>query len=439
MPRPNELFDRIFFHSVTTNGLIRIRLTDWIEVWNMGNRQIPATTVTIENDYNMIISFTNTLLNVGFKTNLNQATFESGSLGKRDFAVPALLPNQYKVVPASTTPNPRSLAWQLSQTGWYAAKPIIDNWRLWPSSNDETANMRFKAYYGSTLIQESKGGRWPRYLSDSQKLNIQPVKPNQYIFNNPIGFASQDGSSATSAKPWHSGGDPRAQLFLSGALRSQNYTNKYASPGGRNWESANLSEFPESEVHPGKFWGDAGHAVNEDRGGLPSSASDDPDNPSFETTAQTNNFVMVRNDTGVMTNICELGNIYDPMQWSDQDSSPSPGQPGLWLNLSLNAVPDTRFGGRNTLRIGRAEHPRFTNNGLRASQLLDLFTATTNYYPYPTSTNSDTALIGIVKSVPPGWREESRVRTTPAARARSTLVPAVFRLIRPATLMAPLS
>ena len=30
-------------------------------------------------------------------------------------------------------------------------------------------------------------------------------------------------------------------------------------------------------------------------------------------------------------------------------------------------------GGGNTLRIGRAEHPRFTNDGLRASQLLDIF------------------------------------------------------------------
>jgi hypothetical protein len=31
------------------------------------------------------------------------------------------------------------------------------------------------------------------------------------------------------------------------------------------------------------------------------------------------------------------------------------------------------FGGGNTLRIGRFEHPRFTNDGLRASQLLDIF------------------------------------------------------------------
>jgi hypothetical protein len=40
---------------------------------------------------------------------------------------------------------------------------------------------------------------------------------------------------------------------------------------------------------------------------------------------------------------------------------------------SGNGTSSLTNGGGNTLRIGRAEHPRFTNDGLRASQLLDIF------------------------------------------------------------------
>jgi hypothetical protein len=38
-----------------------------------------------------------------------------------------------------------------------------------------------------------------------------------------------------------------------------------------------------------------------------------------------------------------------------------------------NGTTSVTFGGGNSLRIGRVEHPRFTNDGLRASQLLDIF------------------------------------------------------------------
>jgi hypothetical protein len=238
--------------------------------------------------------------------------------------------------------------------------------------------MRFRAFVGGVMIQESKGGRWPRYITTTTPLAPSPSTPNSWIFNNPIGFASQTASSAAQAKPWHSGGDPRAQMFLSGPLRYGNYTNKYASPGGRNWESANLGTYPESEVHPGKFWPDGGHASEDDRGGNPTSATQNPDDASFAKVPLTNNFVMRRNDSGSFSNILELGNIFDPMQWGDNVATPATNQPGLWGNLTASAAGDARFGGRNTLRVGRWEFSRLTNAGTRASQLLDIFAVGTN-------------------------------------------------------------
>lgn len=84
---------------------------------------------------------------------------------------------------------------------------------------------------------------------------------------------------------------------------------------------------------------------------------------------------MRRNDSGSYSNITELGSIYDPMQWGDTSALPPgvTGQPGMWTNLTTAATPNARFGGRNTLRIGRWEFSRFTNDGRRVSQLLDLF------------------------------------------------------------------
>jgi hypothetical protein len=91
-----------------------------------------------------------------------------------------------------------------------------------------------------------------------------------------------------------------------------------------------------------------------------------------------NNWVMLRNDTGTYSNVVELGNIYDPLQWSDQSASPVNNQPGLWENLTDSAAGDARFGGRHTLRVGRWEFSRLTNAGTRASQLLDIFAVSTN-------------------------------------------------------------
>jgi hypothetical protein len=64
-------------------------------------------------------------------------------------------------------------------------------------------------------------------------------------------------------------------------------------------------------------------------------------------------------NAGRYDSLCELGNIYDPAQWSDVHSRNSIGSP--------------RAGGGFTLAIGRPEFLAFDTEGLRAAQLLDLF------------------------------------------------------------------
>jgi len=76
------------------------------------------------------------------------------------------------------------------------------------------------------------------------------------------------------------------------------------------------------------------------------------------------------NNSGSYQRITELGNLYDPAQWR-YTAYPS-------NSIPATATSNSNYGGGMSLRIGKAEHPRFTNEGTRASQLLDLFAVSTN-------------------------------------------------------------
>jgi hypothetical protein len=112
-------------------------------------------------------------------------------------------------------------------------------------------------------------------------------------------------------------------------------------------------------------------------------SSNAPDSNSVAVTGFNRAPAFIRN--GPMTNILELGNIYDPILWRKLTDG----------NITSSSTNDPRFGGGNTLRIGRPEHPRFawTTNlpGAKASDpaapnmqqsaaaLLDLFCVSNNY------------------------------------------------------------
>ena len=399
IPWPNELFDRIkFTRYAPGSGKIQIQLKDFVEVWNMGNKEIATgSSIYISNNYDLVLTFTNPSIpntsgaGVGFEQKLKD--LQNRDMGDttnwamyRAFPVEAPIPpNGYAVLEASKDLNGgflhRSLTAIVTNAAWVAYAKTNDfaaaAWQVTVTPANDKPNLSFKARFGGQVVQQSKGGRWPNYLNPA---NDPPVTEGggEFIFGNPVGFASQTAGWSSGGVPKHSGGDPRAQYFLSDPLRSQAYFNTrgYASPGGRNWERANLATYPESEVQPGKYWPDGGHATSTDRGENPTSYEDSP--MSFSNTPATNNWVMFRNDTGSYSNILELGNIYDPLQWADQSGSTVANQPGLWVNLTAAATPDARFGGRNTLRVGRWEFSKFNTNGQRASQLLDLFAASTN-------------------------------------------------------------
>jgi len=442
MPWPNELFDSLQFANVLwSKQMLVIDVADKVEVWNMGNKPIPQNTtnqnfmISISNNYDLVLTFTNTYLGVSTNVNLkDMVTQDAGTVWPRYryYSNPAIPPNGYAVL-SSWKGNPSDKYGQttvafVGPAAWFpntnakTRTTISSSWYVYPAQANATTNMKYTATYNGKVIQQSKGGRWTRYLAPSFKMgnNNLGASPSQYVFCNPIGYASQTTISGT---PTHSGGDPRAQYFLSGALRNHNYVNSYASPGGRNVERFNIASFPESEVNPTKFWPDNGHATNSEWGGNPTLYSDDPDSSSITNSIKSisNNYVMTQNDSGVFTNISELGNIYDPMQWSDQSGSGVSGQPGLWTNLTTNtiATPSTLYGGRTTLRIGRPEFSRFAFTNLTgatvatpnmmasAAGLLDLF-CITNQYDESGQVNLNTAPAPVLRALAGGvgWNKD---------------------------------
>jgi hypothetical protein len=143
-------------------------------------------------------------------------------------------------------------------------------------------------------------------------------------------------------------------------------------------------------------WLDSGHADNPFGTNSPYVANANADNPSAPTYSSASNLFSkispkqwrtnqapctIKNSA--LTNICELGNIFDPIMWKRESQSV------LGINNSSN-TPSTYHGGGNTLRIGRAEHPRFAftnlggaypvpNMGQSAAALLDLFSLSNSY------------------------------------------------------------
>jgi len=89
---------------------------------------------------------------------------------------------------------------------------------------------------------------------------------------------------------------------------------------------------------------------------------------------------------GSYTNICELGNIFDPIQWAPTTTTINYANVDIPTDTTWTA--NNLYGGGSTLRIGRPEHSRFAftnfassgvpipNMGQSAAALLDLFCVT---------------------------------------------------------------
>ena len=168
-------------------------------------------------------------------------------------------------------------------------------------------------------------------------------------------------------------GDPRASIYIQNPIIANSY-DVNSNWGGRALKrgiAATKPTLPYAEVRINQ-WPDSGSStlpgvrpVGDSRrpstsqimnsNGTPYSNGVYPENQPERAPAFISN-------TGQYHSLCELGNIYDPAQWSDVDSR--------------NATASSKAGGGFSLAIGRPEFLVFDTEGKRAAQLLDLFSLT---------------------------------------------------------------
>lgn len=353
----------------TTGRAIVIQSTDYVELWNPSNLTNSGTlTFVAINRQPLAAGFANfNFTNPLWATNAKGIKI-NGGISSNSTNV-TLKPNEFLVIDFPTVTN----------CFFYPANNLTLPLDLGPPNNDINSSYRVawnNVYYDGAL------GNLKRI---SKKLALNAPKWSATI----PGFV---GSDLTPGSFKNMSGDPRAVIYQSFPQDAVNY-DANSSFGGRNSRSGIAQNQPYKEVKP-SLWPDGGH----DSPAGPATGSD-AKTPNLGTGPNyTNSPVSRVSNAGFYSNVCEIGSVFDPIQWFDTAgkgaSSGFGSDGGQWTNLTPAGIASNVYGGGTTLRIGRAEYSRFAwtnwnnapvahpNMAASAAALLDIFCATTNNPAY---------------------------------------------------------
>jgi hypothetical protein len=257
---------------------------------------------------------------------------------------------------------------------------------------DESSHVNYKLKWNGQVIDHARGNI-NRRDCELHLPKIPPVDPEKkprqqvratvpaqrYIVHQP-----QYNSPANLHQNFRENmGDPRMSFYYSLRQEAIAYPENY-SPNRRNilWKSYIKDQ---DDLHgcvmPAE-WPDGGH--NSTCGSSDALSQTEillnPDDPIFYPSTNSELFNPPRveaptriSNRGRFYSATELGRIYDPIMWKVE---PPPHRNMTWGEVTTSCNADSDFGGGNTLRIGRPEHPKFDlekKPGQHAGRLLDLF------------------------------------------------------------------
>lgn len=333
-PFVNELFDRYEWVSGPP-GQISIKVETYVELWNPSQLGITG---------NMEL------------TNVNKHTIKIPLVGDQQFSevkFPAqgitIPPNGFLVIPIG----------ERTYTFPEGAFPPSELTFVDPTKNNDNA-----ATENNFLL------KWNGKLVDTARGGLQRTDGNLKA-----GFSDRKWKgNGSPAHDWSVGqpGDPRASWYIATKVFANSYDSN-SNWGGRALKRSIGKTTPYREVRLEK-WGDRGS--NSDAGidagtdarvptatriilkstGAPIAGKDFPANQPQMAPAFISN-------AGKYASLGELGHIFDPAQWSSVDSA---------AGFASN-----KAGGGFTLAIGRPEFAPFDKDGMRAAQLLDIFSLPT--------------------------------------------------------------
>jgi hypothetical protein len=186
-------------------------------------------------------------------------------------------------------------------------------------------------------------------------------------------------------------GDPRASWYVSDPWPTADYVT------GSYWGGPNPNIVPSN-------WPDSGHRFSY-TGLQPTGKGQYPADimaGTIPTPDPTKTISLLSTSTsGNLTSITELGNVWDPAQLSYSVTNPG----GPLPDIPSPPQPSSRGAGGHTLAIGRPEFSVFDQNGKRAWQLLDVFsakTANTNFTNTAGLVNLNTASFDVLRALAAG-------------------------------------
>lgn len=377
---------------------IQIQIRTFVNFWN------PSSVATAAGNCNFEYEDSNGFILVGVTQNFTTETFSGFT------SLPSIPPNGYLVREVGSTNYSFS-------TSAAVASPL-----QWKNMSADI-NTTFRFHWNGQLVDEFRGGA---KNSGSETGSFLPSGDSKRRFK----------ANAT-ALDYSIGqvGDPRSSFYINQAVYPRNYDANTAW-GGRQFSSgisdSNFKEVrftrwpdpsndgpnfpsvtaesplsgpngPQSDIESppstsGRPWFIPRNGRGTWRGFGPGTVPTSIPLP----TALTNLAPARISNAGSFSNICELGNIFDPSQWNSI------------TNTSPTA--STASGGGYSLRIGQGEFPVYNTPGNRSYQLLDLFTVSANR-TNQASINLNTATTDALRALVAGIQYRTNQNLQPTNRA----------------------
>lgn len=378
-PLVSEFLMRFRWENVLTEGgrkYLVLSASTYVELWNMTD-QVAAGNVEVsyETGYKFPLG-ANPEVSLA---DLNDATPKLPDAdGYRWFPPVAvtLKPNEYQMITCGTV----TYKIDAGPASVIIPSPLVLEGETFGASK---AGYRLK--WNGRIVDQSRGG----------------LHRNNSSLNYPKDTASQPSQRTRTTIPSHSHtrngvfknnmGDPRMSYYNQAPQDANIYPGNY-SPNRRNirWDTIYKGDGATKTKVYGRVmpseWPDGGHnsscetlTFRTAAGGAPNETTL-PDDPGFFPSATSvlrnppvEEAPMRLSNLGRFYSATELGRVYDPIMW---ENAPPAGANLPWGDVKPASVSSSDFGGGNTLRIGRPEHPRFdqpATPGMEAYRLLDLF------------------------------------------------------------------
>jgi hypothetical protein len=381
---------------VRENGRTFVIITAacFAELWNMSDQQAEGTAqLSYETQYSMALGAipeinlgdASLITDPSTTTNLVQ---EDGTFWFPPLTV-SLRPNEYRLYKLGETrfkidAGPASL---------FVQSPLI-------LGNDDNQTSGYRMRWNGNVVDYARG-KQRRYDQILYFPGASPTNSQQKVSATIPGHSYKLKTEAFV----NNMGDPRMSVYLNAPQDANSWPQNY-SPNRRTirWGSIYSSDSAAKRRHYGRVlpaeWPDGGH--NSPYGSNSFFTEDRrvrPDDPRFFASLPTpvrEQAPLRLSNLGRFYSATELGRAYDPLMWIptygnlagspgsgtrdtatlNAASAPSlPAARSSWPDVEMTSPVSTSAGGGNTLRIGRAEHPRFDEPGLHAAHLLDLFHA----------------------------------------------------------------